>query len=667
MKKSNRYIVIFVLILTSQFVSFSQENKSLSPRNANYNMDVKLDVEKKSIDGQMQLSWRNISPDTLTELQFHLYLNAFKNSESTFMKESGGSFRGSRAEEDVLSWGYCEILDMQVENGENLTGKIKFIQPDDDNKKDQTVFRVPLSDSILPGETIVINFKFKSKLPKIFARTGFAGNYFFVGQWFPKIGVYEPAGMRYAKKGAWNCHQFHANSEFYADFGVYNVSITVPKDYIVGAVGQLTDENISGNEKTVKFHAEDVVDFAWTASQRYIEINDQWKNVKIRLLIQPEHKDMADRHFESAKAALDYFTQHLGSYPYPNLTIIDPPMSGSGSGGMEYPTLITAGSVAWLPKGIRLVEVVTIHEFGHQYFMGILATNEFEEAWMDEGMNSYFETLIMDATYGKKTAMFDRVGFRIGDTEMQRSGYVYNDYNKMAESYRFSWEYKHGGVYGMMSYYKPATFMNTLHRLVGNECMDDIMKTYYKKWKFKHPDTEYFTDIVNEVVRKHHGNKFGEDMNWFFNQVLYSSNICDYKLHRIVNNKLEKADGLFDKDGNIVKASEVETDSLKKYESKVIVSRIGEIIMPVEVLIRFEDGQEVTKTWDGIARSFEFKFLTNSKIVFAQVDPHEKIQIDVDFANNSVQLEQNTNPIWKYSVKFLFWVQNIIQSVIWFV
>ncbi len=270
---------------------------------------------------------------------------------------------------------------MQVKDGENLTGKIKFIQPDNDNKKDQTVVRVPLSDSILPGETITIDIKFKSKLPKIFARTGFAENYFFAGQWFPKIGVYEHAGMRHAKKGGWNCHQFHANSEFYADYGVYNVNITVPKDYVVGAVGQLLDEKIQGTEKTFRFKADDVIDFSWTASQRFIEYKDKWGDVDIRLLIQPEHKDLAERHFESAKIALDYFTAHLGPYPYPNLTIIDPPLSGAGSGGMEYPTLITAGSVAWLPNGIRAIEMVTIHEFGHQYFMGILATNEFEEAW----------------------------------------------------------------------------------------------------------------------------------------------------------------------------------------------------------------------------------------------------------------------------------------------
>jgi hypothetical protein len=342
MIKTMRYFTILVILLAFTYFVNAQENVATpSPRNANYDMDVKLNTETKIVDGQMLLKWRNISQDTITELQFHLYLNAFKNTRTTFMKESGGSFRGDVAGTDDLSWGYVDIKDLKIKGGENLTKKIEYIQPDDGNKDDQTVIRVPLTDSlvILPGQTVEILCEFESKLPKIFARTGFVGNYFMVGQWFPKIGVYEPAGMRYATKGGWNCHQFHANSEFYADFGVYNVSITVPKDYVVGATGQVVDEKSNGNEKTYKYRAEDVVDFAWTASQKYIDLRDEWENVQIRLLLQPEHKDQAERHFVSIKHALEYFKNHLGAYPYPNVTIVDPPLYAMGAGGMEYPTL----------------------------------------------------------------------------------------------------------------------------------------------------------------------------------------------------------------------------------------------------------------------------------------------------------------------------------------
>jgi hypothetical protein len=664
-KKSFQFISGVFLALLISYSVISQETKVLSPRNANYKMDVKLNPDKKTIDGKMELVWINISKDTLNELQFHLYLNAFKNTETTFMKESGRHFKSEGAGEDKLSWGYTDILEMKSEKGLVLTDKIQFIQPDDGNPHDQTVIRVPY-DSIMPGDTIRLDIKFESKLPKIFARTGFAGDYFFVGQWFPKIGVYEPAGMRGIKKGGWNCHQFHANSEFYADYGIYNVNITLPKDYVVGATGQLVEENKSLSQKTLSFIAKDVIDFAWTASKRYTEITEQWDNVKIILLIQPEHRDMAQRYIVSIKAALEYLKKHVGEYPYPNLTIVDPPLSGFGSYGMEYPCLISAGSIAKLPKGIRFLELVTIHEFSHQYFMGIIASNEFEEAWIDEGMASYFETRIMDATYGKNSALVDFAGIKVGDGQMQLTSYIFDSYRNSVESSRFSWQYPHGG-YVLASYNKPATFLNTLHNMVGNECMDEIWKTYYERYKFKHPGASDFISVVNEVVIKNHVNKFGPDMNWYFNQVLYSSNICDYKILDIENNINEDPQGLFDKDGQKISGNQVKNDSLKKYETKVILKREGEVMLPVEVLIHFEDGQEIIKEWTGEERTYEFKFLSNSKIAWAKIDPDNKIQIDVNQANNSLTLEPDTNPVWKYTVKFLFWLQNIIQSVVWFV
>jgi len=316
-----------------------------------------------------------------------------------------------------------------------------------------------------------------------------------------------------------------------------------------------------------------------------------------------------------------------------------------------------------MPEGMRLIEMVTIHEFGHQYFMGILASNEFEEAWIDEGLNTYFETLIMDATYGEKTAFFDIAGFRQGDLEMQRTGYVHNRNRKIAESARFAWQFEHGG-YGMVSYNKPATFMNTLHRMVGDEVMNEIMKTFYKRWSFKHPSGQDFIDIVNEIVPKRLGNKYGTNMNWFFNQVLYGSEVCDYYISRIFNTLIEAPDGIFDE---VSKSENDSKDSVKTYESKVILKRKGEVKMPIEILVHFDNGKEITKTWDGKARSYELKFKSSAKIEWAKIDPENKILIDVNLANNSYTLKQDSKPMWKYTVKFLFWLQNIIQSVVWLV
>ena len=290
----------------------------LSPRIANYKISVALDTKEKMMDGKEALTWRNASKDLIRELQFHLYLNAFKNTESTFMKESGGVNRGFSLAEG--GWGWIDVTSMKTADGEDLTPRIEFIHPDDDNAKDQSVIRVPLSRPLRPGQTIQLQIDFKAKLPRVFARTGYYENYYMVGQWFPKIGVYESAGQRYATKGQWNCHQFHANTEFFADYGVYDVDITVPKDYVVGATGlqQSVKENTDGT-KTVVYHAEDVHDFAWTASARYVDLTEQWRDVKIRVLMQPQRVHQAERYFKTVKATLEYFDKHVGRYPYPNL------------------------------------------------------------------------------------------------------------------------------------------------------------------------------------------------------------------------------------------------------------------------------------------------------------------------------------------------------------
>ncbi len=638
---------------------FSKPN---SERITSYDMSVKLNPDKRLIDGDMILHWRNPSTDLVSELQFHLYLNAFKNTKSTFMHESGGSHRGFSLDESKMEeWGYIDVLSMKVVGGEVLTSKIVFIHPDDNNPDDQTVISVMLEKPVKPNEEIQLEIKFVSKLPKIFARTGYSDDFFLVGQWFPKIGVYEPKGQRYAIKGQWNCHQFHANSEFYSNFSVYNVNITLPNKFEVGSGGLLQSVKDNGDgTKTLNYRAEDIVDFAWTASPRFQIAESQYKHVKIKVLLQPEHFSQADRHINSAIIALKYFEEHLGEYPYPYLTIVDPPFRGMGAGGMEYTTFITADCLWGMPYGLRFTEMVTIHEFGHAYFMGILASNEFEKPWLDEGFNSYFETRIMDYAYGDKSSLVDFLGLKMGDGENTRNGYVAMRNPKIAENFRYSWDYKHGG-YGNLSYMKASTWMNTLDNLVGRETMDEIVKTYYNRWKFKHPCATDFIAIVNEVVAKNHGNKFGENMNWYFDQVLYGTNTCDYMVASIENNEVISDKGIVDVNGQKVMLKD-SVSKTKIYKSKVVLNRLGEICLPIDVLIKFDNGDEVHEIWDGKARSFDFSYQKPAKIVWAKVDPENKILMDVNLMNNSLTLEPKKSTAWKFALKFLFMLQNLMQS-----
>ncbi len=661
---------IFLILLWSVFLN---AQTPISPRIANYDIDVTLDAETKKLHGIEKIAWRNTSNDTIRELQMHLYLNAFKNTASTFMVEAGGNVLG-RNIKDVNEdyWGWIDIPSFVMGDSLELAPKMHYIQADDGNENDQTVLRIPLPYPVLPDSTIHATLKFEAKLPKIMARVGYCkGGYLLAVQWFPKFGVYEPAGMRYATEGKWNCHQFHARSEFYADFGVYDVKITTPQDLVVGASGVLQSEKVNEDgTRTVYYRAEDVIDFAWTASPCFTETNESHEGVNIRLLIQPEHLMHKDRFLKAAKASISYMNEHVGKYPYPTLTIVGPPIEGLRSSAMEYPTLITVPSVYGLPKGIRTPEILTVHEYVHQYFMQMIASHEAEEAWLDEGLVSYYESRIMDATYGNKTSVVDLLGYRSGDMEMSRTRYLNMDNPKISKTAKKPWQLPPVQEVKELSYSKPVTWLQTLEGMVGSETMTKIIQTYFEKWKFKHPAGKDFIAVVNEVVCENHPDKFPNGMDWFFEQVLYGSDMCDYKVANISNDLMMPPIGLFDyKKGGREFFSEADQEAAleekpKQYRSTVNLYRLGGIQVPTEVLVRFDDGSEVLEEWDGVERFHQLSYTGSKQIVSAHIDPQCKIPMDANLLNNSIDLNPDTSPLLKWASKVLFWMQNTMQVLV---
>lgn len=617
------------------------DGRPLSERRVSYDIDVTLDPDTRVVAGRERLTWRNPDRVPVDELQFHLYLNAFKNERSTFMRESGGQHRGFVTVDDA--WGGIEITRMTLLGaaspddapmatgaGRNvdLTAAIRFIQPDDGNPDDQTVISVRLPRAVAPGETIALDIDFEATLPHIFARTGWIekanGKRFFLGgQWFPKLGVYEVPGQRYvpadAPHGQWNTHQFHANSEFYADFGTYEVTLTTPADYVVGATGVRVAETVRDSLKTVTYRADDVHDFAWTASNDFLEFTDTWRHVTLRLLLQPEHRSQARRHFEAAKAALEYFDEWVGPYPYTTLTLVD---GIGGSNGMEYPTFITCGTYYMLPDWLRALELVTIHEFGHQYFYGLLASNEFEEAWLDEGFTSYLESRIVDTHYGTGS-IIDLPGFRIDDKAFLRLGYAKSHPDRGALFTR-SWEYAFAGDYSRNSYSKPAMVLTTLERYLGWDTMRQILRTYYEQWRFRHPTTRDFIDVAETVS--------GQDLGWFFDAFVYGTATLDYAVESISN-----------------------PDS---GASTVIVHRLGTGTFPQTLRVRFDDGTTEDLTWDG--RDEWKRFTFTRPVAEAYLDPEHVNWLELDRLNNRRLAEADDTLARKVQLKFTVWLQQIL-------
>jgi len=281
----------------------------LSPRNANYTIAARLDPATRTITGTAVITWRNTTTRPAADLQFHLYWNAWKNPQSTFMRERTLGFPGpsvDRRRRAPNDWGRIDITSIAVTSAgaasTDLTASKRFIAPDDDNANDETVMSVPLPRAAEPGATATITIAWTAHVPRTFARTGAIGNFFFIAQWFPKLGVLQEDG--------WNCHQFHSGTEFFSDYGVYDVSLTVPAGWPVGATGVQRERRENSDRTTThRYHQEDVHDFAWTTSPDYVERTARFEHptlpmVDMRLLLQPEHADQAERHFDATRAAL---------------------------------------------------------------------------------------------------------------------------------------------------------------------------------------------------------------------------------------------------------------------------------------------------------------------------------------------------------------------------
>ena len=629
--------------------SYSQEI-ALSNRVANYEIDVVLDTSKKTITANERIVFNNPSSDTIKEMQFHVYYNAFKNTKSTFFKSN--TFPDILGTSDATcNWSWTEILKIKDMSGNDLSNNWTYIQPDDSNQDDQTVLRLILSDPVLPFDSMTIDMQWEAKIPKIMARTGYNKSFYFFAQWFPKLGVYEPAGMRYAETGGWNCHQYHANGEYYADFGNYKVSMTVPGDFIVAATGELIEKQNTGQMSTWTFAVEDVIDFTWTASPYFMIQEDQFKDTKIQLYSYPSKSHFAARYFRTIQFAMAFLDEKIGDYPYPTLSIIDVPIHGLFTGGMEYPTLISTLGFCFIPLGLKTPETLVTHEFIHQYFMQMIATNEQEEAWLDEGITTYFEGRILDELDGEHTSTIDWLGIKAGNKEFNRAEFFSKKNIEIAEISRFARDFKDGG-YDYLSYNKTAVWLSTLEGIIGTEQIDRVFKQYFEQWKFKHPCKRDFIQVVNDVTE--------DDWTWFFDQVLEGTEECDYALADIENKEIKPDRGFFT---NLDSCEVVSDNNVGLFYSKVTIHRRGEMILPVDVEIMFEDGSSRLEYWDGKERTRSFTFKGNQKVVKAIIDPKRKNYIDRNFLNNSMVLEPNKSRSNRLFARFLTAVQHTLASI----
>lgn len=657
-------------------------------------MRVRLDETTHRLTGEATLTWRNLEKQPAGELVFHVYQNAFKNYASTYIFEAGAQLRGDNMPEH--GFGAIDVSEIKI-SGKNLRDKASI---------DDTLLTVPLEAPVGPSATVEVELKWSVQLPRVFARSGWADSFHAGTQWFPKIGVFDcEATCR------WRAAQYHGVTEFFADYGTYDVVLDVPAATVVGATGVLVSEKEQPDthRKLLTYHAEDVHDFAFFADPRFVEvkdrIDDQWGSVEVRLLTRHGQEPYTPRHLAAVRTALLMAEERLGLYPYSAITIVVPPGEGRGASGMEYPTLFASIALPF-PSGIHALEDTTVHEFMHQYFYGIVGSDEVEEAWLDEGLTQTFTGMVMERMFGERCSELDLPWLCFSTRDFDWLAYRSSTRQLPISTRSYDLPVN---LYGNVTYSHTAIMMRTLERYLGPDRMQSALRRYAERFRFRHPHRSDLVAAFSEGA--------GEDLSWFFNQAIDTTRVADYLVLDIENKPHELAAGLWDcpisgtppaapsqpavvtgalavlspaqadrraqqeliresqqaaclekaqdkkdKDKDKPDASlspgrrefwppESPSPKSSLYDSEVIVQRRGDFFFPVDILVVFADGSREETTWtlaeQQAAPETRIKILRyrrhKSAVARAEVDPHERLLLDERRLNNG----RNADPVRK--------------------
>ncbi|MEO6601993.1 MAG: M1 family metallopeptidase [Polyangiaceae bacterium] len=591
---------------------------------ASYQIDAKFDAERHRIQGRETIRFVNASRSPVNELWFHLYLNAFKNDKTLFLRSPFGAGRsGGKA----LEYGYVDVKKLSVVggDGDDLWAKRDRHSPDDPD--DETDIRVPLASPIEPGRALDFELEFEDQMPEIVERTGYAGSFHFFGQWFPKLARLEPNGQ-------FTHFAFHAQSEFYSDFGDYDVRLDVPSSYRVGATGLLLNQSESEGRRKLEYHAESVHDFAWTAWDRFESRSERIAGTDVTVLYPPHQERNAAIELASVRFALPHFNRQYGAYPYPTLTVVHPPESAGNAGGMEYPQLITTGG-PWYSAigGARGIEVVTTHELGHQWFYGLLASDEHAAPFLDEGFNSYAEAESLEAQFGTGS-VFDGFGLSASSTALNRVFSAARGGDE--EVAQGAADFATFRSMGALVYSRTAVALATIERVYGRARFRRALGLYTRNYRFEHPTWQ---DFVSSTL-----GELDAQAVTALTAVFFQRGTVDYLVRDISNAPITLAAGVFDGPSGRETKKPGAASAASQYASRAVVFRHGSLHFPVDIALTFEDGTKQMRHWDGRSDTYAVDSSGPSRLVSVYVDPDERILLDDDRSNNWFSTQSASAP-----------------------
>jgi len=634
---------LLLIILCSTLI-FSQDH--YFQQHVAYDIDVTLNDSLHTLTAFETIEYTNNSNDNLEYLWFHIWPNAYKNQETAYAKQEllTGSTRFHFADEDEV--GFIDSLDFKI-NGERVNWNFHPEWID--------VIKISLKESIKPGETIIIETPFFVKLPEVFSRLGHTGKHYEITQWFPKPAVYD--------KDGWHPMPYLDQGEFYSEFGTFDVKITLPENYRIMATGDLIDgeaeyawldslavegdnlHNLDEKEfkkaikalkkkdreslekmKTVHFHQENVHDFAWFADPKWIvrkgelRFEESGRKVTLWSMYLPKNAELWENSIEYINDATYWYSKFYLEYPYNHVSAVDGDLSAGG--GMEYPNITVISSDG---NSKDMLEYVIMHEVGHNWWYGIIGSNERDHAWIDEGLNEYSNIRYWNKKYGSR-----------GET-IAVSDFIQNKL-KIAKNLTMPWVHYLAYAlrvqpgdeqvidmtstefesinYGIMVYFKTAIFTYYLEHYLGEDKLNEIMHDFYNEWKFKHPQPE----DIRATFEKH----TDIDLSWYFDDVLNTTNFIDY--------------------------------SIKKKGNTVTISKSGEMDAPVEVAYFDKDGLKIDSKW--IEETTGNKILLPDNTDYAIVSP-DGLLPELSKTNNSTKKPLKLNFVFDtpdYNRTNIYWL-----------
>jgi hypothetical protein len=608
-----------------------------------YEIDVTLDPNDHSVAGHERLTYTNNSPHTLTFAWFHLYPNAYKDGNSLLARDA--EVMGS-AGVDFLKpedRGFIEIRSISVD-GRQAAHSFK--------PGDETEMRVGLPEPLPPGGSVVFDIDFYVRIPRqsgiLAQRMLRKQDHYEVTQWYPRVVVYDATG--------WHPDGYRMLGEFYGEFGTFDVRITLPENMTVAATGNLVGPqsetvrldslaevgaqldslraieakgeikrihkatrqgDLAETTKTLHYRAENVHDFAWVADKDFILKRGRYRDVTINVYVTPKYEKEGAEAVGYTHDALEHYGRHYGEYPFAQMSVVD----GCFGGGMEYPNLTIVGfDGAFF---LRWLEMVVMHETGHNWFQGMLGSNEMAEVWLDEGINTFAENRYLEEKYGKEGNMTEWpwwLGFMPDWNDDYYHSFLY--YLAAANGRERSLltpgpEIGDEVVWVAQMYGKGARVTDMLRYCLGDEVFDETMQTYFKEYRFHHPTTEDFKEVAERTS--------GQDLDWFFDQWMKTTEQCDLAIAGVERQQTSNQTG---GPGQIT----------------VKVAQRGGCRMPADLRVGLRDGTEIEEHWGGTGSDTSFTINVADWPSYVWVDPDDRI-LEVDNWNNRSPRKVSFHPI----------------------